>query len=85
MGRVRTGTPFSLTPRTVGILAAIITVAIWTSFIVIARAAALRNMTPFDIAYARIIGASAILLPWGWWIVRQEKLQGWVSRPIRFA
>jgi len=68
-----------LSPRTVGILAAVITVAIWTSFIVIARAAALRNMTPFDIAYARIIGASAILLPWGWWLVRQEKLQGWLG------
>lgn len=76
MGRVG---PFSLTPRTVGILAAVITVAIWTSFIVIARAAALRNMTPFDIAYARIIGASVILLPWGWWLVRKEKLQGWLG------
>jgi drug/metabolite transporter (DMT)-like permease len=36
-------------------------------------------MTPFDIAYARIIGAAAILLPWGWWIVRKEKLQGWLG------
>ena len=80
MGRVSTvDIPFSLTPRTVGILAAVVTVAIWTSFIVIARAAALRNMTPFDIAYARIIGASAILLPWGWWIVRQERLSGWLG------
>ena len=80
MGRISTvDSPFSLTPRTVGILAAVVTVAIWTSFIVIARAAALRNMTPFDIAYARIIGASAILLPWGWWIVRQERLSGWLG------
>ena len=80
MGRVSSANrPFSLTPRTVGILAAVITVAIWTSFIVIARAAALRNMTPFDIVYVRIIGASAILLPWGWWIVRQEKLPGWLG------
>lgn len=49
-----------LSPRTVGIGAAVITVAIWTAFIVIARASAQGSLTPFDIALARIMGASLL-------------------------
>jgi drug/metabolite transporter (DMT)-like permease len=58
-------------------MAAAVTVLIWTSFIVIARASAdpLRNPTlaPFDIVYARLCGAAIILLPWGWWLTRRDR------------
>ena len=56
-------------PKTVGLLAAIVTVTIWTSFIVIARATAHRNLTPLDICLLRFIGAALVLLPWGGWLV----------------
>ncbi|MFI8617822.1 DMT family transporter [Acidovorax sp. NPDC077693] len=60
-------------PRAMGLLAAVVTVTIWTGFIVIARASAQRTLTPFDIAFLRIVGASLVLLPWGWWMVRRRK------------
>jgi drug/metabolite transporter (DMT)-like permease len=69
-----------LSPRATGIAAAIVTVVIWTSFILIARASADPARSPtlnsFDIACARIVGASLILLPWGWWLVRRERALG---------
>lgn len=70
--------PFAaLSPQAVGVIAAVVTVVIWTSFIVIARASAdpARGgvLNPFDIVYARIWGASLILLPWGWWLVRRDR------------
>eukprot|EP01031_Cornospumella_fuschlensis_P017331 gene17331-21191_t len=72
--------PVRLSPATVGLLAAVVTVLIWTSFIVIARASAdpARGglLTPFDIAYARIWGASLILLPWAWWLGRRDRASG---------
>lgn len=62
-----------------GIVAALVTVVIWTSFIVIARASAdpARGgvLNPFDIMYARIWGASLILLPWGWWLTQRDRLR----------
>lgn len=61
-----------LSPKTVGISAALITLIIWTAFIVIARASAQRTLTPFDIALARLVGAAVVLLPWGWWLVRRD-------------
>ena len=68
-----------LSPRTVGLMAAVVTVVIWTSFIVIARASAdpARGglLNPFDIVYARIWGASLILLPWGWWLSQRDRLR----------
>jgi drug/metabolite transporter (DMT)-like permease len=61
----------------VGLAAAVVTVLIWTFFIVYARATAdpARGglLTPFDIFYARLWGAGLVLLPWGWWLVRQER------------
>lgn len=60
-------------PRTVGLVSAITTVVVWTAFILIARASAHRNLTPFDIAFLRMVGAGAVLLPWGWWLVRQRR------------
>lgn len=62
--------------RTVGIIAAAVTVLIWTSFIIIARASAGHTLTPFDIALARILGAASVLLPWGAWLVRSARRQG---------
>lgn len=66
-----------LSPRAVGLLAAVVTVAIWTAFIVIARASAdpARNgaLGPFDIVFARVLGAGLVLLPVGWWMVRRDR------------
>ncbi len=62
-----------LSPRTVGIGAAVVTVAIWTAFIVIARASAKGSLSPYDIALARIIGASLVLLPLGAWLVQRDR------------
>jgi drug/metabolite transporter (DMT)-like permease len=77
--------PFTdLSPKAVGVIAAVVTVIIWTSFIVIARASAdpARGgvLNPFDIVYARILGASMILAPWGWWLVRRDRrTQPWAG------
>jgi len=59
--------------QTIGIAAAIVTVAIWTSFIIVARAMAHKTLTPFDIAFVRMIGAGLVMLPWGWWWVRRAR------------
>lgn len=70
----------ALSPRAIGVAAAVITVMIWTSFILIARASADParggTLTPLDMAFCRIVGASLILLPWGWWRVRQDRARG---------
>ena len=68
-------------PRTIGLLAAVVTVTIWTGFIIIARASAQRTLTPFDIALLRIVGASLVLLPWGWWMVRRRQAALGASAP----
>lgn len=65
--------------RALGLLAAVVTVAIWTAFIVIARASAARSLSMTDIVAARIVGAAIILLPWGWWLVRRHGLPGWLG------
>ena len=66
-----------LSPRAVGLLSAFVTVVIWTSFIVIARAtsdpARGGRLSPFDIALCRILGAGLVLLPWGWWLTRRDR------------
>jgi len=65
-----------LPPQTIGLLAAIITVSIWSAFIVIARASASGHLLPLDIAWARIMGASLVLLPWAWWLSRRHRAGG---------
>ncbi len=65
-----------LSPKTVGLSAAVITITIWTSFIVVARLMALKGLTPLDIVLCRIIGASLVLLPWGYFMVRKMRAQG---------
>lgn len=64
-----------LPPRTLGALAAVITVLIWTAFIVIARASAKGHLLPLDIACMRIVGASVVMLPWGYVWVRRMRLE----------
>ena len=80
--------PMPSSPRTVGIAAAVVTVAIWTGFIVIGRASAAHTLLPFDIALLRILGAGAVLLPWGWLLARraapgQRSLLGFSPLPLR--
>jgi drug/metabolite transporter (DMT)-like permease len=62
-----------LSPKTVGILAAVVTVLIWSSFIVIARASAKGSLLPLDMVFLRFVGAAVVLLPWGWWLVRSQR------------
>lgn len=50
--------------RTLGIIAAVVTILIWTSFIVIARASVKGNLLPLDMVFLRFIGAGVVLLPW---------------------
>jgi drug/metabolite transporter (DMT)-like permease len=61
-----------LSPKAVGLLAALVTVLIWTAFIVVARASAdpsrAPTLTPPDIVFARLLGAGLVLLPLGWWL-----------------
>lgn len=70
--------PFSA--QATGVAAALVTVVIWTSFIVIARATADPSrsgaLNPFDIAFARLLGAGLVLLPVGWWLVRRDRASG---------
>lgn len=70
-------------PRSLGWAAAVVTVLIWTSFILIARAsndpARGGVLTPFDIAFCRILGAGVILLPWGAYLVWRDRAQGGVG------
>lgn len=64
----------------VGLISAVVTVGIWTSFILIARAsgdpARGGTLTSFDIVFCRILGASLVLLPWGAWLTRRDRALG---------
>jgi drug/metabolite transporter (DMT)-like permease len=63
-------------PRAIGLIAALVTILIWTSFIVIARASASHSLLPLDIAFLRIVGAGSVLLPWAWWLMRPQRQAG---------
>jgi drug/metabolite transporter (DMT)-like permease len=63
-------------PKTVGIAAAVITILIWSSFIVVARLMALKGLTPLDIVLCRFVGAGLVLLPWGFFMVRKMQANG---------
>ncbi|MBP7567395.1 MAG: DMT family transporter [Burkholderiaceae bacterium] len=65
-----------LSPRAAGLLAAVVTVAVWTGFVISARASARYTLTPFDIAFLRFVGAGLVLLPWGAWLLRRHGLRG---------
>ncbi len=64
---------------TTGLIAAFVTVLIWTAFIVVARASAdparAPTLTPMDIVMARMFGAGLVLIPVGWWITRGLRAQ----------
>jgi drug/metabolite transporter (DMT)-like permease len=72
-----------LSARAIGVGAAVVTVGIWSAFIVIARASAQGSLSPWDIALARILGASAVLLPLGAWLVRRDHALG-LAAPSSF-
>ena len=59
-----------LSPRTTGTLAAVVTVALWTGFIIVGRASASHTLLPFDLALVRLLGAAVLLLPWALWLTR---------------
>ncbi len=65
-----------LSPRATGLLAAVITVTMWTSFIIIARASTAYTLRPLDIVFLRTCGAAAVLLPWAWWLMRPARQRG---------
>ena len=65
-----------LSPRALGLTAAVVTVLIWTPFIVVARASASHSLMALDIAFLRIAGASMVLIPMGWWLLRQKRNDG---------
>jgi drug/metabolite transporter (DMT)-like permease len=69
-----------LSARTVGLAAALVTVFIWTAFIVVTRAFAdpgrAPTLTPLDVAFARIVGSGIVLLPVGWAISRKARQTG---------
>jgi len=62
-----------LSPNALGLAAALVTVLIWSSFIVVARASAAHNLLPLDIGFLRFVGAGCVLLPWGWWLMRAQR------------
>jgi drug/metabolite transporter (DMT)-like permease len=65
----------NFSPRALGLTAAAVTVLIWSSFIVVARASTSHHLLPLDIGFLRIIGAGCVLLPWGWWLMRADRQQ----------
>lgn len=50
---------------------AVVTIVIWVSFIIIARASATGALSSFDIAALRILGASFVIFPFAWWSERR--------------
>ncbi len=71
--------PPLMSRRAVGIAAALITIAVWTAFIVIARASSRGALLPLDIGFLRVAGAGLVLLPLGFWLVRKHRLAGWLG------
>lgn len=65
-----------LSSQNVGRLSAVITVLLWTSFIIVGRASSSHVLLPLDIACSRILGASLVLLPWAWWMMREPRQRG---------
>lgn len=59
----------------VGVICAVGVLAIWTSFILIARFSAQRHLTPFDLAFVRFAFSGLVVLPFviwrGHWLLEQ--------------
>jgi drug/metabolite transporter (DMT)-like permease len=47
-----------------GLASALAVLAIWTSFILVARGSAARTLTPWDIAWLRFVFSGLVALPW---------------------
>ena len=73
--------PSRFSARQLGIGAAIVTVVVWTAFILVARASAARTLGPLDIAFLRICGAGLVLVPWGAWQVSRAWREAAPGRP----
>lgn len=71
--------PARFSPRAIGIASAVITILVWSAFIVIARASSRGTLLPLDIGFLRIAGASLVLLPLGVWLLRRDRLAGWLG------
>lgn len=54
-----------------GVVASVVTVAIWTGFIIIGRASAAHTLLPFDLGFIRITGAALVAVPWALWLTRR--------------
>ena len=68
--------PMALSSQNVGRLSALVTVLLWTSFIIVGRASSSHVLLPLDIVCSRIMGASMVLLPWAWWMMREQRQKG---------
>lgn len=66
----------ALSSQNIGRLSALVTIVLWTSFIIVGRASSSHVLLPLDIALARILGASLVLLPWAWWMMREPRRRG---------
>lgn len=62
--------------KTLGLASAVVTVLIWTMFIVIARGSASHTLLPMDIVLLRLIGAGVLLFPWALWQARKARASG---------
>ena len=60
----------------IGVACAVAVIAIWTSFILVARASATRTLPPFDIAWLRFAFAGAVALPVLFWRGWQPLIDG---------
>ena len=73
-----------LTAKWIGITAAVVTIFIWTAFVVIGRASATMELTPLDLVFCRMLGAGLVALPWGIFLVhrmRKIPLEATTSKP----
>lgn len=61
-----------LPSRAAGVLASVVTVAIWTGFIIIGRASAAQVLLPFDLGLIRLVGAALVVVPWALWLTRRQ-------------
>jgi drug/metabolite transporter (DMT)-like permease len=57
------GLPLSRRARWIGVACALAVVAIWTSFILVARVSARHSLTAFDIAFVRFAFSGLVVLP----------------------
>lgn len=56
----------------IGVAAALVTITIWTAFLLVGRASAKLTLTPLDIAFLRMVGGVCVLAPLGWWWVHRR-------------